>query len=100
MYKFVYSINYANERVVKIADSNLMLSKVKVELKEKKNTLDNASLLFKINRKKTNSRYPSGSRPAFACRPALRSRQNHVFFVHFQTFFVDFSREITEKALK
>ena len=26
---------------------------------------------------------PSGSRPAFACRPALRSRQNHFFFVRF-----------------
>ena len=43
---------------------------------------------------------PSGGRPAFACQPALRSRQNHFYFVHFQTFFVDFSREITEKALK
>ena len=43
---------------------------------------------------------PSGSRPAFACRPALRSRQNHIFLVHFHTFFVDFSREITDIALK
>ena len=33
-------------------------------------------------------------------RPAVRSRQKHVFFVHFQTFFSNFSREITEKALK
>ena len=37
---------------------------------------------------------PSGS------RPALRSRQNHIFVVHFQTFFVDFSCEITEKGWK
>ena len=40
---------------------------------------------------------PSGSRPAFACRPALRSRQ---FYVFFRSFFVDFSREITKKGLK
>ena len=40
---------------------------------------------------------PSGSQPAFACQPALGSRQNHVFFC---SFFVDFSREITKKALK
>ena len=29
-----------------------------------------------------------------------RQLYNHVFFVNFQTFFVDFSCEITEKALK
>ena len=28
------------------------------------------------------------------------SRQKHIFMVHFQTFFVDFRREITEKGLK
>ena len=43
---------------------------------------------------------PSGSRPAFTCQPALRSRQISPFFVHFQTFFVDFRCEITEKSLK
>ena len=52
---------------------------------------------LKINRKRQIRGTPSGSRPAFACRPALRSRQKHVFF---RSFFVDFSREITEKALK
>ena len=31
-------------------------------------------------------RYPSGSRPAFASRPALRSRQNHVFLFIFRCF--------------
>ena len=36
----------------------------------------------------------------FACRPALRSRQKPRFLAHFQTFFSDFSCEITEKALK
>ena len=45
---------------------------------------------------------PSGSRPAFACRPALRSRlyleKTLLFFVHFRTVFVDFRREITEKG--
>ena len=53
-----------------------------------------------INRKRQFRGTPSGSRPAFACWPALRSRQNHIFLVHFQTFFVNFSRETTEKALK
>ena len=45
------------------------------------------------------SRYPAGNRPAFACWPPLRNRQKHISFVHFQTFFVDFSREITAKSL-
>ena len=43
---------------------------------------------------------PSGSQPAFACRPALKSTQQlkkHVF-VHFQTFFVDFRHEINKKG--
>ena len=30
---------------------------------------------------------PSGSQPAFACRPALRSWQNHVFFRSFLDIF-------------
>ena len=30
---------------------------------------------------------PSGSRPAFACRPALRSRQKHIFFRSFSDIF-------------
>ena len=29
---------------------------------------------------------PSGSRPVFACRPALRSRQKHIFFFFFRRF--------------
>ena len=33
-------------------------------------------------------------------RPALRSKQNHVFFCSFSAVFVDFSCEITEKCLK
>ena len=37
---------------------------------------------------------------AFACRLALRSRKNMFFFVQFQTFFVDFNCEITEKGMK
>ena len=56
------------------------------------------------NKKSTEKRQfrgtPSGSRPAFACRPALRSRQKQDFFVEFQAFFVDLSCEITEKDLK
>ena len=46
---------------------------------------------------------PSGSLPAFACQPALRRRQKlkkQVFFVHFQTFFSDFRREIIKKRFK
>ena len=47
-------------------------------------------------RKKTILRYPSGSWPAFACWPALRSWQNlkkKHFFVCFQRFFLDFKCE-------
>ena len=45
----------------------------------------------------------SGSRPAFACQPALRSRQNMkktcLLFIY-RRCFIDFSREITERGLK
>ena len=59
------------------------------------------SFLKKLTWKRQFRGTPSGTQPAFACWPALRSRQHHIFFVHFkmQMFFVDFSREITE-ALK
>ena len=53
-----------------------------------------------MNKKRQFGGTPSGSRPELASQPALRSRQNNIFFVHFQTFFVDFSGEITVKGLK
>ena len=33
-------------------------------------------------------------------RPAAPEADQTTFFVHFQTFYVDFRREITEKGLK
>ena len=43
---------------------------------------------------------PSGSQPAFACQLALRSSKIWKKHVHFQTFFVDFRREINKKGWK
>ena len=40
----------------------------------------------KINQKRQFRVTPSGSWPAFACRPALRSQQNHVFSFIFISF--------------
>ena len=54
---------------------------------------------IKINQKRQFWGTPSGNWPAFACQPALRSRQKHVFF-SFSDVFVDFSCEIIEKGLK
>ena len=42
--------------------------------------------LLKINQKRRFWGTPSGSRPPFACRPALRSRQKH-FFCSFSDIF-------------
>ena len=61
-------------------------------LNQQKNTKISRKILknYSKSKKSTEKRQfwgtPSGSRPAFACRPALRSRQNHIFLFIFRRF--------------
>ena len=73
------------------------LKSTKNEQKKCKFVYSSKLVALKSTEKRQFRGTPSRSRPAFACRPALRSRQ---FYIFFRSFFVDFSREITKKGLK